>query len=547
MGAQLSLQPQAEEIATLEVIRPPIKSFFEKITEEQWLLLKTGVLDGGTEKLLAEFLLELIAGLSDALLAEHINLNVVISEELVVSTVVLPLTRSLAEFLVFEDKVKCNSIDLLSDLIVQEVTEIADSVLGIVTDAAEAAYVTAPCRLSAMISHASNILHTLECKVFVFKTPAQRLQAKKIHAAEPQDSGELSAVRYVREEVKNITMPLLKDLPDFEYELFQSSASLEVDNAAAKIYNFMEKNISRLDNPKIMLKVSLELRSKIENILAKQLIKASICHIVAQLQTGSVPDAEDENGKSLQILLTSVTRLLIIASNEDLPYMAVDDIDVFWRLKYIFSGKDLDFTQNLVNIIYLYIMKEPHDDTISDLYITIWVKVQCCMGLVSWWLNTQAIIQSGKVTDTLIGPEPEVSETKAVQVIDTDQEDLENEEPAHQDNKSHTENNKSTFLVREITLISDAEVTDTDREDSDHKDNKLLSDEKYNFNNCSKTFRKLTKDIFTDLHGKWKSTKKYILSSIHCFLNSQNKTGFFTTCRKSFVNIVKRRNRVGVI
>ncbi|KAG7513589.1 hypothetical protein JOB18_011960 [Solea senegalensis] len=446
MGAKQSLQLKTEEIQILEMIRPLIFSFFEKITEEQWLLVKSGVLDGVTETLLVELLLELIGCLSDALVLEQDDLHKDITEELVLSTFNIPLSRGLAEFMVYEDKVKCESVDLLTDMLVKEVKEVANSVLSIVTDAAESAYVIAPCTLSAMVCHASNILHTLECRVTAFQTPLNSFQATLMCSQGFPDAVELPFVRFVREEVKNITTLVLKDLPDSVYELLQSTASQEIENTAAKIEEFMDHCI--MNNPKTVLTVRLQLRSMIVNILAKQLIKASICHTVAQLHTESILDS-NEGGKSLQVLLTSVTRLLIIASNEELPYIAVDDIDVFWRLKYIFSGKDLSFPENLVNIIYLFIMKEPNDGFISDFYITIWIKVQCCMGLVSWWMNTQAVTQSSKVTDSFIGPEAEVTDTdyEVVHHEIFDYEDSEHEDSEHED--SDRENLHHEDLERE--------------------------------------------------------------------------------------------------
>lgn len=438
----------SEEIPEISVdtVRPLIESFFTRVMPEQWTLLRSSKPDEATKIMLAELLLEFISRISKALLLVLKNLNVV-TEKHALSAMGTIISQIFNEYLVAESP--CFSSEPLTKLIVKEITESVNSILSSRVGSKEPLLGkgTPPCRLNAMVLHACSILRTCTTEVKLFCNPPHRQrnqynskedvdtedkfdQEKESSARSEVPDASVTAIsqtlqEIIYKELNKITDPLLDNMSDLEYKLLTYKSFLEMKTFADDIAKLIAKTVEKLKTrnfastsptfKKEYMKKKKIVGNKMKIFLAKQFTKASIIRIVAQLTTKFKLESKEGSKEKMQSLMDSVDSLLLTETAGE------NEMNVFWKFKHISSGKIPDFTQTLIDLLYSHITqsktswispetirmkieKMPIPQSDAPLYTAVRNKVQCFLGLTSWWLNTEASNSSEKVTRVLMDP-----------------------------------------------------------------------------------------------------------------------------------------------
>ncbi len=583
---------ETEEIPEVRVdsVRPLIESFFKRMTEEQWTLLKSGSPDNATKILLADLLLDIITSVSKALLTALGSTHGDVSEELVLSSLGNTLPQSFAEVLDVH-QVRCVSSERLSDLIAKEVAESVNSALSATVCFAEPElhqHVTPPGRLNAMLTHVCNMLKEFMAKMKILcthrphrqrKSPAtsqEELSLEDLESADIDDgcqssdkpvepeipektSSEDSSVKETAKSVQDIIMkevseiiePLLDDVSDSEYELLQSESSMEIEVVADEIAQIIEKvkSSEKTDmagpSPKPKEKTKLSMTGvwdKIKSFLAKCFAKAWIHHMVAQLRNKFHKDSKVESRESIQSLMADVDSLLLTEDGE--AQQGGNEVCVFRRFENISSGGDLIFTQELSDLLYRHTTDGMVPEmTPAAMYADIQNRVRSFLGLMSWWLNTQAGSHSRRMTHALMDTEsqapmqvPEVasveeSEPLAITAVSPAKSKVSSAKSkvssakskvssAKPDAKARAGRYKMSVEVLMEKLVSrifnKSKVTFNFGGPEDiikHLVEKIWPTvEDLDFNIPAKTFNKLDKAIFKDLCKKWGCAEMVLVS-----------------------------------
>ncbi len=395
-------------------IRPLIESFFERMTAEQWRILKLGTPDDATKMMLAELLLDLISLVSESLvsaLKQDKSGNTVISEERVLSSLGETISQTLAQVLDVKDKVHCVSTERLTKLIVKEVAESVNSALSASKDTLESVMtprVTPPHRLNTMVGHACKMVKAFMAKMKGLCTPQPRKErASPILTTPPPDRQEdqedlevadsedhcqsparslepepaeqvsggsedsllIETSKAVQEiiskEVHEITEPLLDDMTDSEFEWLQTASFQEIkvisDDIAQSIVeeiNSLEESDETTATLTLEEKTKLALRGvrqKINNFFAKTFAKMHIHRIVAQLKAKFSTDSDVESRQSMPSLVASVDSLLTEdAEKKPGGY----EVRLSRTLESISNGKVLVFSKVLSDFLYRHLMPE---------------------------------------------------------------------------------------------------------------------------------------------------------------------------------------------
>eukprot|EP00064_Thunnus_orientalis_P009107 superscaffoldBa00001136_g9130 len=278
MNTTGSLCSEMPEV-TVDTFRPLIQNFVERITDNQWTLLKSGSPDSATKIVLAELLLEIIQAVTNTFLAKFKNTSVAISKEQVQVKLGDTLAQSFADALDIADQEECVSPQNLTNLLAKEVAESVSSALSAQKTVKPGInqHITTPHRLNNMLKHASKMLKKFAAKIEICTPCAHRQTASQtasqkttsselviedledidyksicqLHGEEPQsmeeepqtmedepqdpkeDSFVAETARVVEgiieKAVREITEPLLQDVTDSEYELLQSESSFDIE------------------------------------------------------------------------------------------------------------------------------------------------------------------------------------------------------------------------------------------------------------------------------------------------------------------------------
>ncbi len=565
---------QTEEIPEVggAAVRPLIESFFQKVTADQWRLLKTGAPDDATKIMLAELLLDFITSVSKTLvtaLKQNRSINTVISEERVLSSLGDILPQTFAQVLDVKNEEPCVSSERLTNLIVKEVAESVNSALAASVDTLEPVMtprITPPNRLNVMVGHACNMLKAFMGKVKKLCTPRRKqrsptttpppdgqehmedLEVADDHCRSPatsleaetmeqvsvgsEDSFIIETTKAVQEiiskEVNDIIEPLLDDMTDCEYELLQSDSSREIKIIADDIAQSIVEELNSLEErngagasltSEQRSKLSLRgVGKKIKDFFAKSFAKTQIHRIMAQLRNKFSTNSKADSSQSVQSLDAGVDSLL----SEDGEKQGGNEVCSLHKLGNTSSGKVLVFSKVLSDFLYKHLMPEilpeqivqggtcktvtvaPARDTI---YGDIQGKVWRFLGLMGWWMNTQAGTHSDRVTLALkdsesVTPTPEVTEESALE----------------QDATTLAERNKMSvkILVEKLVLriLSKAKVNATFGETTMKSlFEKIWAEvEGVDFNITPKTFKNLDKAVFKDLCKNCGSAESVLVS-----------------------------------
>ena len=465
----------------IEVFRPPIQTFVNRMTEDQWTLLKSGSPDNATKILLAELLLEIIQAVTNSFLASVKNTCVIISEEQVQAKLGDTLAQSFAEALDMKDQHQCVSSERLTNLLAKEVTKSVSSALSNdnTAESGVSQHVTPPSRLNNMITHTSKMLKKFVARCGKMKMCAPRARRKtssrsasqmttsselvlqylvdeddndSCHSQEeepqaeeepPQDPFVAETVKVVQEiigkAVDDITEPLFQDVEDSEYELLQSETSSDIEVVSKDIAKIIAREVKTLMK-KTKQKGNVSLKgagSVIKNFFAKLLAKASIHRMVTQLKNKFHHESQAESSQSMDVIFKGIDDLLTEEDGDIQEDKGGNELCVFPRYKTPSGTNVVVITKELTEMIYCYIkygnmMPEIIPEAIrrkavavpqvdAAMYEDIRKKVRCFLALINWWQKTQAASHSDRVTLALQHPES-LSQTQSAEV-NTEEED----------------------------------------------------------------------------------------------------------------------------
>ncbi|KAK5876208.1 hypothetical protein CesoFtcFv8_027202 [Champsocephalus esox] len=155
-------------------IRPLFVNFCKRMSVEQWDLLDQGSSDDAVKMIVAELILKCVNLVTEAFLAIFNVTKTGVSEENVRSCVGNILPQTFADVLDVKVPDDCESAESLTEMIVQEVMESANSVLNASVYNPENVFrrVTPPNRLGVMVRHACDMLKAFLAKMKgVFRLP----------------------------------------------------------------------------------------------------------------------------------------------------------------------------------------------------------------------------------------------------------------------------------------------------------------------------------------------------------------------------------------
>lgn len=420
--------------------RPLIKSFFERITEEQLTLLKWGSPDEATKILLAELILDMIRSVTSSVLTALKNIYNAECEEEDQPSVDQVTSQISSQALGIDDKVDSVSCRSLSDLLAEEVRRNVDSALSNGSQNLQFVIdqnVTHPRRISAMVLHAIKVLRELSMKMktifaprlnrdreeslireHVRFSPAPREDLGLCDTDGPQSRGSVgrktpetvssneslrskTPERFqedISKDLSDILTPLLEELPESEFEKLQSEITEELQILSDEVSQMVcARDEDNLKMARLMIK----------GFLAKSFAKVWIHRFLIQLKKKHRQYSDIDSSalaESLVATFTSLTQLERDEKEDDNK----DSLTLLFRR--ISSSTVLVFTKQLSDLIYPHFLPQTVPDSLkgsqslrnleamyADTYADIQSKVWVFVVLLNWWLKTQGKTLSEKV------------------------------------------------------------------------------------------------------------------------------------------------------
>ncbi|KAM7369554.1 hypothetical protein PAMP_010871 [Pampus punctatissimus] len=448
----ISQSVEMQEVTT-DTMRSLIETFFQRMTEVQWSLLKAGDPDDSTKFLLAELLLEMVQAVTNTILASLKDTREAISKKEVQTELGDILSESFCEALGIRNKVQCVNSDRLTTLVVQEVTKSIRSTLSSPGSAESeiCQYVTPPTTLNKMITCASKMLKTLTAKMQKVFYPRVRwhrgsqtspqqmnsndLVLEDVDSEDDDDSCQSPASTesealeekpqqdpFVVKEAKtieaiiqmavsNITEPLLQDVLDSHtVSVLQAESNSDSSTLAMDIAKSIKDKVQSLGSNDTTESLKEE-GHKIKTLIANCLTEVSLHRLVDQLKNKYHHESECERVDSAQSLATEID--LLEPEDEEQEHDG-KELCIFPRYKTLTGNNVMVLTEDLTERVYCYIkygtMKPeivPAEITRKSaaapqvdaaMYKDILQKIRCFVALIKWWQETQAASHSKKLT-----------------------------------------------------------------------------------------------------------------------------------------------------
>ncbi|CAB1413336.1 unnamed protein product [Pleuronectes platessa] len=417
----------------IDSILPIVTSYFEGMTSEQWNLSKAGKPDVATITLLGEKLLEIVYLETQSTLKEHVSTDGPVSPKSVICSLGNTLPQIFAQALDVPDEVKLVSSEKLTRLIAKEIAECVNSVLSMSVDSGKETIprITPPKRLQCLIQQAGQMIKGLmrdlkrECAPCESrKKVSQSSSSSRKTISEDRESllSETSKTvqEIIKDEVSQFTKSSSDEISVSAYEQLESGSTLEMKKVADDVAEVIVDEImmqNQVDLETAQSSPSLKkVCGRIKTCAAKQFAQASIGHLVERLNIKyfDSPDnpAFDQvlSRQSMQSVMSDVDALLPTVVGEIEQGQNVSQwIDV------ILSGETVELTNELKNIIINHIERmrpktssgpkrlsimvlPPHAIISADILAMVW----CFLGVMRWWLHTQAeTLTSRVITHTL--------------------------------------------------------------------------------------------------------------------------------------------------
>ncbi|XP_044221506.1 enolase-phosphatase E1-like isoform X2 [Thunnus albacares] len=562
-------------VVTVDDVRSVIHSFLEKITEEQWILLKEGTPDDATMYLLAEMITEFIISITNTILANLRSKDADVCKEELLNSLNETLHQSFVQALEFTEEMQSVSSESLTKLIAKEVAESVNSALSASTDSESRDFVvphdkvgglrvTPSRRLNTMVGHASAVLRDFMTKVKSLCPPQPR-QSRSYRAtdventdkedmvppmespehedaeiedletsdekmeedeverpdtgdrlespvkSERQDTPEKMASEdsflaqtskavqeIIRQELYELTEPVLHTVEESEYELLQSDFSLEIEVIGDDISQILTEEAKSLQHSETESpREENNLKSKIKTLFAKLFAKSLIHRMVAQLKSKYHKIFKGKGRHSTQSLRSNVESLLL--DEYDITEGG-NEVSVFRQLEIISSGKHLVFTKELSDLIYNHIkdgmvtpeivpeserkksirktLKEHYD----ALYNDVGNRVKCFLSLMNWWLKMKVGSYCNRVVlalkNTKIFSQMPPTEVTAEEDATRSEEDAtRSEEDATRSEEDATRSEEDATRAKEDATRSEEDATRSEEDATRSEEDATRSEE----------------------------------------------------------------------
>lgn len=399
-------------------IEPLIQHFCDRMSEEQWMLLKSGTPDAASKIQIAELVLGMIKALTTNVLTVMENMKALRTEEEVLEGVNEVIAQISSQTLSFSDKMDSVQSKCLSTLITKEVTESITSSLCAASSSTASFLelkqrVVNPYRLNAMVTHASNMFKTMKIRMraLFLRRRLSRLRdgqgeepdagrddgcPQKSFPSKTEPSAKSAASKTsgslheeIRQVASRMVTPLMDDLTQEEFEHLLS----EIDEEAQTL----SEDISAVLGAKTSSRLCKNIKLKIRNFFTHCIAKVWRRRMLEQLK-------EQSAGSDLvESLLESISSQLQLCVYKDGGVGQDKAKDVYFNA----AIEDVNaFIEELYCMINHYFRPDgararaeraggaTRQDLCSDLQNRVWIFV----ALMNWWLTTQVTNVSEQVT-----------------------------------------------------------------------------------------------------------------------------------------------------
>lgn len=384
---------QQEGGEELQVLRPLIKTFFRRITDDQCRLLVSGSPDVATTVLLGELILAIVSIVSKSFLkalgktSEDMSLDLSCLEDL--------LPQGFFQARGIQNLENHGSLRSLLDFIQAEVQENVNAALTSTSktvDSAMTKRIIPATRLETMIGHASEVIQTFAAKLeTLFST---QLHNPKQHNFTESSMGETAAQTLegqIKKELGDILTPLLDDLPNSEYEKLQHHATEELQRFADDIVDFIIMKLKKNS--------SFNIRWKIKCFFTNWFAKMWMHRLLEELKKRHQRRIKLRHSACAESLLESLKCQLQLGEGKKRD--GSEDVLILWFEK-ISRKKVWLFTKELSDLIYHYLTqtweKLPVPESDTEMYADIQNKVWIFAVLLNWWQMNQANRLSEKLS-----------------------------------------------------------------------------------------------------------------------------------------------------
>lgn len=433
VGDTNTSEPQWERVVVkglvdfkITSIEPLIQHFSDRMSEDQWTLLKSGTPDAASKIQIAELVLGMIKALTTNVLMAMENLKAHQSEEEVLDGVNEVIAQISNQTLAFSDKMDSVQCKCLSTLITKEVTESITSSLGAATGSTASFLelkqrVVNPYRLNAMVTHASNMFKNMKIRMralFLCRrlsrlsdgqgeerdaTREDSSSQKSISSkTAPSAKSTVSKVSgSLHEEIKHVASrmvtPLMDDLPQEEFEHLLSEINEEAQS--------LSEDISAVLGAKTSNRLCKNIKLKIRNFFTHCIAKVWRRRMLEQLKDQYEPQSQSAGSELVESLLESISSQLQMCVYKDGEgaeekakniyfNAAIDDVNTF--IEELYCMINHYFRPDVARAKAERLSVATRRDLCSDLQNKVWIFV----ALMNWWLTTQVTNVSEQVTLT---------------------------------------------------------------------------------------------------------------------------------------------------
>lgn len=359
---------------TVRTFQPVIQPCLASLTKEQWVLLQTGKVDFSTRTLFAVLVQDVISAVS-RIFSKSLKQDVFVCEELIELAMGDTLFHCFANVLGVENKMPCHYSKMLTNLIGKQVANVLrhcpnseNLQLAPILPCA-----TGPFDLFKMVVSVNEVLQSLVAKRTFLCNPQQG-------AATANGTARRTCVqRVIGQEVCHLTKPLLKNVPDSEYQLMQRETVEDTKKATKGI------------DPSKTVLMDVH-RVNIQKCFVKGLAKASIHRTLVQLRKEYPTVTKVQSSEEIKSFLSRLDSLL----------------------EY---GESLKFRKDLSILIYHHLTSSHPEEAacllLKLLYSNIWNRLTYFQTLIAWWVKTQADlhfvvvmrnVEEAKADDKVKGP-----------------------------------------------------------------------------------------------------------------------------------------------
>lgn len=425
--------PQGERLmkgfadSKITSIEPLIQNFCDRMSEEQWTLLKSGTPDAASKIQIAELVLGMIKALTTNVLAAMENMKALRPEEEVLDAVNEVIAQISNQTLSFSDKMDSVQSKCLSTLITKEVTESITSSLS-AASASTASFlelkqrVVNPYRLNAMVTHASNMFKNMKIRMRALflrrrlsrlsegqgeerdatgeeSSPQKSLSSNGEPSAEPSAKSTVSKTSgSLHEEIRHVASsmvtPLMDDLPQEEFEHLLSEISEEAQT--------LSEDISAVLGAKTSSRLCRNIKLKIRNFFTHCIAKVWRRRMLEQLKEQYEPQSQSAGSELVDSLLENISSQLQMCVYKDEKAeekarniyftAAIDDVNAF--IEELYCMINHYFKPDVARAKAERLSVATRRDLCSDLQNKVWIFV----ALMNWWLTTQVTTVSEQVT-----------------------------------------------------------------------------------------------------------------------------------------------------